>query len=58
MKLLYEDKEIIVCEKPAGTASQNERGFTADMVSLLMTHEKESGVKQPCLLYTSDAADD
>ena len=47
MKLLYEDKEIIVCEKPAGTASQNERGFTADMVSLLMTHEKESGVKQP-----------
>ena len=46
MKLLYEDKEIIVCEKPAGTASQNERGFTADMVSLLMTHEKESGVKQ------------
>ena len=44
MKLLYEDKEIIVCEKPAGTASQNERGFTADMVSLLMTHEKESGV--------------
>ena len=35
MKLLYEDKEIIVCEKPAGTASQNERGFTADMVSLL-----------------------
>ena len=47
MKLLYEDKEIIVCEKPAGTASQNERGFAADMVSLLMTHEKESGVKQP-----------
>ena len=43
MKLLYEDKEIIVCEKPAGTASQNERGFAADMVSLLMTHEKESG---------------
>lgn len=47
LKILYEDNDIIVCEKPIGTASQNERGFAADMVSILMTYLKESGNKNP-----------
>lgn len=47
MNILYEDRDIIVCEKPVGTASQNERGFEVDMVSLLMQHVKRQGVKTP-----------
>lgn len=42
VEILYEDKDIIVVEKPYGIASQTERGSTEDMVSLLMNylHEK------------------
>lgn len=45
MIILFEDAHIIVCEKPVGTASQNDRGFEADMVSLLMQHFHENGEK-------------
>lgn len=41
MKILYEDEQLIVCEKPVGVASQNERGFAEDMVSLLMNHRRK-----------------
>lgn len=47
MKILHEDRDIIVCEKPAGVASQNERGWRADMVSLLLAYEKEKGAGNP-----------
>lgn len=47
MNILFEDNDIIVCEKPAGVASQSERGFEADMVSLLMTREREKGIESP-----------
>lgn len=47
MQILYEDKDIIVCEKPRGIASQAERGFEQDMVSLLMNYECQKGNKQP-----------
>ena len=36
LNILYEDKDIVVCIKPAGVASQNERGFRQDMISMLM----------------------
>lgn len=47
MKILHEDQDIIVCEKPAGVASQNERGWGADMVSLLLVYQKEKGEHNP-----------
>ncbi|MCC2252954.1 RluA family pseudouridine synthase [Ruminococcus sp. CLA-AA-H200] len=36
--ILYEDKHIIVCRKPAGIAVQSSRIGTPDMVSLLKNH--------------------
>lgn len=41
MKIIYEDAQLLVCEKPVGVASQNERGFAEDMVSLLMNHRRK-----------------
>ena len=35
VKILYEDKDIIVVVKPAGMASQEERSADMDMVCLL-----------------------
>lgn len=35
INILYEDEEIIVCEKPAGVAAQTRRLGQADMESLL-----------------------
>lgn len=45
VKILYEDKDIIVVVKPAGMASQEERSVDVDMVSWLKTYfvcQKES----------------
>lgn len=36
--VLYEDKDIIVAEKPVGMESQSSRGFSADMVSQIKRH--------------------
>ena len=38
LSVLYEDKDIIVVEKPAGLESQSSRGFGADMVSEIRSH--------------------
>ena len=38
MNILYEDKEIIVVEKPAGIASESKRLGSQDMVSLLKNY--------------------
>ena len=43
MKILTEDKHIVVCFKPAGVLSQN--GDGADMISLLNEHFAENGEK-------------
>lgn len=43
MTILYEDAQMIVCEKPAGVESQSARGFAPDMVSMLMQHLRENG---------------
>ena len=47
LNILYEDGDIIVCLKPAGIASQNERGFYEDMTGILMTYQKENKVATP-----------
>lgn len=36
--ILYEDSQILVCRKPAGTATQTNRIGTPDMVSILKNH--------------------
>lgn len=38
LNILYEDESIIVCHKPAGIASQNERSLQDDMCSLIYKH--------------------
>lgn len=35
LNILFEDKHIIVCEKPAGTPTQSKSLYTKDMVSIL-----------------------
>ncbi len=48
--ILYEDKEIIVCRKPAGIAVQNARMGVLDMESALKNYLWETAPgKQPCL---------
>ena len=38
LKILYEDEQILVVWKPAGTESQESRGFGRDMVSEIRKH--------------------
>lgn len=50
LDILYEDKDIIVCVKPAGIATQSSRIGTPDMVSLLKNHlHQTTPGKQPYL---------
>lgn len=37
-KIIFEDKDIIVCHKPAGIPTQSSRIGTKDMVSILKNH--------------------
>lgn len=37
-EIIYEDQQIIVCHKPAGTPTQSSRIGTRDMVSILKNH--------------------
>ncbi len=43
MKILYEDKYLLLCEKPVGVNSQKGDGKTADMLSLLAEYRREQG---------------
>ena len=38
LQILYEDRDIIVLIKPAGTESQSARRFASDMVSEIKKH--------------------
>ncbi len=50
LNILYEDSEILVCEKPAGIATQSSRVGTPDMVSLLKNYlRQQSPQQQPYL---------
>ena len=37
-EIIYEDKDIIICHKPAGVPTQSSRIGTKDMVSILKNH--------------------
>ena len=43
MKILYEDKYLMVCEKPVGVESQVSSAGREDMISLLSAYRKEKG---------------
>lgn len=50
INILYEDSDILVCEKPAGIATQSKRIGSPDMVSLLKNHlHQETPSKEPYL---------
>lgn len=47
LDIIYEDKDIIVCHKPSGIATQTKGIGSKDMVSILKNHiAKESGIKK------------
>jgi 23S rRNA pseudouridine1911/1915/1917 synthase len=51
LTILYEDKDVIVCVKPAGVPTQSSQIQTPDMVSILTNHlsEQSASHKQPYL---------
>ena len=53
-EIIYEDKNIIVCHKPAGVPTQSSRIGTKDMVSILKNHlikntAKKNASREPYL---------
>ena len=53
-EIIYEDKDIIVCHKPAGVPTQSSRIGTKDMVSILKNHlikntAKKTASREPYL---------
>ena len=55
INILYEDEEVIVCEKPAGVAAQTKRLGQADMESLLKNYRAGKG-EQPYIGVVSAGA--
>lgn len=47
-EIIYEDKEMLVCSKPAGMLAQSGKSFDVDLVSALMTYRRKK-VKMPIL---------
>lgn len=45
LDIVYEDGDIIICNKPAGIASQSDRSFDADLLGGVKTYRSESGDK-------------
>ncbi len=43
MKILYEDKYLLICEKPVGVESQRSSRGSGDMLTLLEEYRKEQG---------------
>ena len=43
MKILYEDKYLLICEKPVGVESQLSSAGKPDMITLLSEYRKEKG---------------
>lgn len=44
LNILYEDNSIIICRKPAGTATQTRRSGQKDMESMLLSHVVSQGL--------------
>lgn len=47
LNIIYEDKDIIVCFKPSGLATQTAKLSEPDMVSLLKNYLSGQGIKNP-----------
>ena len=48
LEIIYEDKDILVCFKPAGVATQTAKFSNQDMVSLLKNYlARQTGSKSP-----------
>ena len=48
LNIIYEDKDILVCFKPAGIATQTANLHSQDMVSMLKNYlSKQEGKKSP-----------
>lgn len=47
INILYEDKEIIVCEKPPGVPAQSDKSSDLDMVNQLKNYIFDNGEKNP-----------
>lgn len=43
LNVIYEDKDKIIVNKPAGQLSQSDRGFDMDLVSEVLTYRKNKG---------------
>lgn len=58
LNILYEDRAIVVCEKPVGVLSQADaEGKGSDMLTLLSEHFAQTGEKAtPYVLHRLDAA--
>jgi 23S rRNA pseudouridine1911/1915/1917 synthase len=41
--IVYEDNNILICNKPVGMASQSERSFDVDLLSKVLTYRTEKG---------------
>lgn len=41
--IVYEDNNIIICEKPPGVASQSDRSFETDLLSSVLTYRAGKG---------------
>ena len=58
LNILFEDKHIIVCEKPAGVPAQSDKGQAMDMVSWLKIYlrekEPEKGVPYVAAVHRLD----
>ena len=54
-KIIYEDSKILVCEKPAGLATQTSRVGQKDLVSMMMNHVSDGLVCYfMCVFYCVD----
>lgn len=51
LNTLYEDKHILVCEKPAGVPTQSKNLFTKDMITIIKTElaQETKGIHEPYL---------
>ncbi len=48
IRILYEDRDLLVCEKPSGVLSQPDgKGADEDMIARLAAHLREQGARNP-----------
>ena len=53
--IVYEDEQIIICNKRPGVASQSEKGFEVDLLSSVMTYRTQK--KEPAVAHIINRLD-